>query len=49
MTFISWFSDIGLEDYLMYKVGTLAGGIREPLLTCSSVFMLTVSGVSVHL
>ena len=38
MTFISWFSDIGLylEDYLMYKAVTLAGGIREPLLTCSS-------------
>ena len=31
MTFISWFSDIGLylEDYLMYKPVTLAGGIRE--------------------
>ena len=38
MTYISWFSDIGLylEDYLMYKAVTLAGGIREPLLTCSS-------------
>ena len=41
MTFISWFSDIGLylEDYLMYKAGTLAGGIREPLLTCSSFYV----------
>ena len=39
MTFISWFSDIGLylEDYLVYKAGTLARGIREPLLTCSSL------------
>ena len=38
MTYISWFSDIGLylEDYFMYKAVTLAGGIREPLLTCSS-------------
>ena len=32
MTYISWFSDIGLylEDYSMYKAVTLAGGIREP-------------------
>ena len=39
MTYISWFRDIGLylEDYLMYKAVTLAGGIREPLLTCSSL------------
>ena len=38
MTYISWFSDIGLylDDYFMYKAVTLAGGIREPLLTCSS-------------
>ena len=38
MTYISWFIDIGLylEDYLMYKEMTLAGGIGEPLLTCSS-------------
>ena len=38
MTYISWFSDIGLylEDYLMYNVVTLAWGIGEPLLTCSS-------------
>ena len=26
-----------LENYFMYKVVTLAGGIREPLLTCSSL------------
>ena len=47
MTFISWFSDIGLylEDYLMYKAGTLAGGIREPLLTCSS-FLWVKTAVS---
>ena len=47
MTFISWFSDIGLylEDYLMYKAGTLAGGIREPLLTCSS-FLCVKTAVS---
>ena len=39
VTYISWFSDIGLyvEDYFMYKAVTLAGGIREPLLTCSSL------------
>ena len=39
MTYISWFIDIGLflEDSVMYKAVTLAGGIREPLLTCSSV------------
>ena len=38
MIYISWFIDIGLylEDYLMNKAVTLAGGIREPLLTCSS-------------
>ena len=38
MTYISWFIDIGLylEDSVMYKVVTLAGGICEPLLTCSS-------------
>ena len=38
MTYITWFSDIGLylEDLFMYKSVTLAGGIREPLLTCSS-------------
>ena len=38
MTYISWFSDIAiyLEDYLMYKAVTLARGILEPLLTCSS-------------
>ena len=42
MTYISWFSDIGLylEDYFMYKAVTLAGGIREPLLTCSSFIAL---------
>ena len=47
VTFISWFSDIGLylEDYLMYKAGTLAGGIREPLLTCSS-FLCVKTAVS---
>ena len=38
MKYISRFSDIGLylEDYLMYKAVTLARGMREPLLTCSS-------------
>ena len=36
MTYISWFSGLYLEDYFMYKAVTLAGGIREPLLTCSS-------------
>ena len=38
MTYISWFIDIGLylEDSVMYKAVTLAGGIHEPLLTCSS-------------
>ena len=38
MTYITGFSVIGLyfEDYLMYKAVTLAGGIREPLLTSSS-------------
>ena len=32
MTYISRFSDIGLylEDYLMYKAVTLAGGIHRP-------------------
>ena len=37
--YISWLGDIGLylEDYLMYKAVTLAGGIREPLLSCSSL------------
>ena len=41
MAYISWFSDIGLylEDYFMYKAVTLAGGIREPLLTCSSLVL----------
>ena len=38
MTYISWFSGLYLEDYFMYKAVTLAGGIREPLLTCSSFF-----------
>ena len=54
VTYISWFSDIGLylEDYFMYKVVTLAGGIREPLLTCSSseqysVHLLRISCFSV--
>ena len=44
MTYISWFSDIGLylEDYLMYKVVTLAEGIREPLLTCSSYHSINI-------
>ena len=37
MTYISWFSGLYLEDYFMYKAVTLAGGIREPLLTCSSL------------
>ena len=35
MTYISWFSGLYLEDYFIYKAVTLAGGIREPLLTCS--------------
>ena len=41
VTYISWFSDINLylEDYLMYKAVTLAGGIREPLPTCSIFFV----------
>ena len=45
MTYISWFSDIGLylEDYFMYKAVTLAGGIREPLLTCTSCACVYVS------
>ena len=40
MTYISWFIDIGLylEDSVMYKAVTLAGGIGEPLLTCSSLY-----------
>ena len=39
MTYISWLSDsaLYLEDYLMYKAVTLAGGTGEPLLTCSSL------------
>ena len=40
MTYISWFSGLYLEDYFMYKAVTLAGGIREPLLTCSSFLEL---------
>ena len=40
MTYISWFSGLYLEDYFMYKAVTLAGGIREPLLTCSSALCL---------
>ena len=28
-----------LEDYFMYKAVTLAGGICEPLLTCSSLLL----------
>ena len=40
MTYISWFSGLYLEDYFMYKAVTLAGGIREPLLTCSSYYNL---------
>ena len=38
MTYISWFIGIGLylEDSVMYKGMTLAGGIHEPLLTYSS-------------
>ena len=44
MTYISWFIDIGLylADSVMYKAVTLAGGIREPLLTCSS-FLKTIA------
>ena len=39
VTYISWFSGLYLENYFMYKAVTLAGGIREPLLTCSSLFV----------
>ena len=48
MTYISWFIDIGLylEDYLTYKAVTLAGGIREPLLTCSSFYIGVGVGVT---
>ena len=44
MTYISWFIDIGLylEDSVMYKVVTLAGGIPEPLLTCSSLLIFII-------
>ena len=35
-TTMQLFSGLYLEDYFMYKAVTLAGGIREPLLTCSS-------------
>ena len=52
MTYTSWFSDIGLylEDYFMYKAVTLAGGIREPLLTCSSscIFQKSIGLPDVH-
>ena len=43
VTYISWFIGIGLylEDSVMYKAVTLAGGIHEPLLTCSSFLCLT--------
>ena len=48
--YISWFIDIGLylEDNFTYKVVTLAGGKREPLLTCSSwmMFFFCVQSVS---
>ena len=37
VTYISWFSGLYLENYFMYKAVTLVGGIREPLLTCSSL------------
>ena len=37
MTYISWLNGLYPEDYFMYKAVTLAGGIREPLLTCSSL------------
>ena len=45
MTYISWLIDIGfnLEDYLTYKAVTLAGGIREPLLTCSSLHCMCIN------
>ena len=48
MTYISWFIDIGLylEDSVMYKVVTLAGGIREPLLTCSSLLCFVLAFMS---
>ena len=47
MTSISWFSGLYLEDYFMYKAVTLAGGIREPLLTCSSIlhYLTNISAV----
>ena len=38
VTYISWFSGLYLKDYFMYKAVTLAGGISEPLLTCSSLY-----------
>ena len=43
MTYISWFSGLYLEDHFMYKAVALAGGIREPLLTCSSSRRAVVS------
>ena len=46
MTYISWFSGLYLEDYFMYKAVTLAGGIREPLLTCSSILLPHCSHVA---
>ena len=33
----------------MYKAVTLAGGIREPLLTCSSLYEKTVEQISLEL
>ena len=50
MTYISWFIDIGLylEDSVMYKAVTLAGGICEPLLTCSSQHIFLTKGVKLH-
>ena len=51
MTYISWFSDIGLylEDYFMYKAVTLAGGIREPLLTLALVIDINFTSFPVFL
>ena len=46
VTYISWFSGLYLEDYFMYKAVTLAGGIREPLLTCSSYILNLLSTLS---
>ena len=46
---MSWFSGLYLEDYFMYKAVTLAGGIREPLLTCSSSFRYSITDAGCEL